>query len=301
MQSVNFPHGHIQLAGSLYLPENFNENNRYPAIVVVHPAGGVKEQTAGTYAQELAKIGFVAVAYDAAYQGESTGEPRYLENPHIRTADVSAAVDFLTTLEFVDNERIGVLGVCAGGGYGVAAAMQDRRIKVVGTVSAVNIGDGTRYSWGGRETVHSQGLISQLEQVAQIRTGEANGGETTYVPLTPPSTDGITLPDMLEAIEYYHTPRAYHPRAVSRMALRNLMQLATFDAYHLADVFLTQPLMIVVGDKANTLWFSEDLYRKAASQNKTLYIVEGATHIAMYDKFVPQAMEALGKFYQENL
>lgn len=193
----------------------------------------MKEQTAGTYAEQLAGQGYVTIAYDASFQGESGGEPRQMENPYIRVEDISAAVDFLTTLPYVDNNRIGGLGICAGGGYMVAAAMRDRRIKSVGTVSAVNIGEGFRYSWGGHETPDSQNLIGMLENVGQTRTAQANGGELVYIPLTPQSKEGITLPDMLEAIDYYWTARANHPRAVSRMLLVDLAQQATFDAFHL--------------------------------------------------------------------
>lgn len=301
MQRVEFKNRDITVVGNLYLPEAFDEAKKYPALVVCHPAGGVKEQTAGTYAAEMAKQGYVTVAYDASFQGESSGEPRQMENPYIRVEDVSAAVDFLTTLPYVDSERIGGLGICAGGGYVAAAAMRDRRIKSVGTVSAVNIGDGFRYSWGGHQTPDSQNLIGMLEQVGQTRTAQARGGELVYVPLTPKSKEGITLPDMLEAIDYYWTPRANHPRAVSRMLLVDLAQQATFDAFHLVDQFLTQPLMIVAGTAANTLWFSEDLYRRAAAKDKTLHLVEGATHIGMYDIYVPQAIEQLAPFFQRTL
>lgn len=301
MKRVEFKNRDITVVGNLFLPENFNENGQYPAIVVCHPAGGVKEQTAGTYAKQLAGQGYVTIAYDASFQGESGGEPRQMENPYIRVEDISAAVDFLTTLPYVDNNRIGGLGICAGGGYMVAAAMRDRRIKSVGTVSAVNIGEGFRYSWGGHETPDSQNLIGMLENVGQTRTAQANGGELVYIPLTPQSKEGITLPDMLEAIDYYWTARANHPRAVSRMLLVDLAQQATFDAFHLTEQFLTQPLMIVAGTAANTLWFSEELYRRAAAKDKTLHLVEGATHIAMYDIYVPQAMEQLAPFFKRTI
>lgn len=301
MTRVEFKNRDVIVVGNLYVPDNFDESKQYPALVVCHPAGGVKEQTAGTYAAEMAKHGFVTLAFDASYQGESSGEPRQMENPYIRVEDNSAALDFLTTLPYVDNNRIGALGVCAGGGYVSAAAMRDRRFKAVGTVSAVNIGEGFRYSWGGHETPESQNLIALLENVGATRTAQVNGGELVYVPLTPQSKEGITLPDMLEAIEYYWTPRANHPRAVSKMLLVDLAQQATFDAFHLTERFLTQPLMIVAGTAANTLWFSEDLYRRAAAKDKTLHLVEGATHIAMYDIYVPQVIEALAPFFKRTL
>ena len=150
MNKVNFPNSNnttITMAAVINFPEGFDDSQRYPAIVVSHPGGGVKEQTAGTYTAKLAREGFVTIAYDASYQGESTGEPRQLENPHIRTEDVSAVIDYLTTLPYVDRARIGAMGICAGAGYTANAAINDRRIKAVGTVSMVNIGQMFRNGW----------------------------------------------------------------------------------------------------------------------------------------------------------
>ena len=147
---IRFPNTNnptITMAAVINLPPDFQEGRAYPAVVVSHPGGGVKEQTAGTYAAGLAKEGFVTIAYDASYQGESTGEPRQLENPHIRTEDVSAIIDYLTTLPYVDAARIGAMGICAGAGYTANAAVNDRRIKAVATVSAVNIGAKLLNSW----------------------------------------------------------------------------------------------------------------------------------------------------------
>lgn len=128
MKKISLPTGSLTLVANLYLPEDFSEERSYPAIVVVHPGGGVKEQTAGLYASRLAAQGFVAVAYDASYQGESSGEPRHLEDPYARVEDVRAVVDFLSTRTFVEPEKIAALGVCAGGGYALHATMTDSRI-----------------------------------------------------------------------------------------------------------------------------------------------------------------------------
>ena len=133
-QRIQIPRNCIELAGVLFIPENFDETKQYPAIVVVHPSGGVKEQTAGLYAGKLAEAGFVAVAYDASHQGESGGEPRFLESPSVRVADISYVIDYLNNLPYVDNNRIGTLGICAGGGYADNAAQIDKRIKAVANV-----------------------------------------------------------------------------------------------------------------------------------------------------------------------
>lgn len=160
----------ITLTAVINFPEEFDKNNKYPAIVVTHPGGGVKEQTAGLYAQKLAEAGFITIAYDASYQGESTGEPRQLENPYIRTEDISAVIDYLTTLPYVDEERIGAMGICAGGGYTANAAINDHRIKAVGTVSAVNIGAMFRNGWDGSQK--TEDAFPMLMGGAAARTAE---------------------------------------------------------------------------------------------------------------------------------
>src|SRR5690606_31425104 len=140
MKSVTFRNRTWDVAANLHLPKDFDESGKYAAIVCVHPGSSCKGQTAGIYAEKLAEQGFVAIAFDASFQGESGGEPRYIEDPATRVEDVRCAVDYLTTLPYVDEDRIGVLGVCAGGGYAVNAAMTEHRIKAVGTVVAANIG-----------------------------------------------------------------------------------------------------------------------------------------------------------------
>jgi Dienelactone hydrolase family len=150
MNAVKFKNGALETAGNLHFPAGFDEEKRYPAIVCCHPAGGVKEQTSGVYASKLAAEGFVTIAFDASYQGESGGEPRYLENPYARVEDISAALDYLTTLPYVDRDRIGAMGICAGAAYTVTAALGDRRIKAVGAVSAANYGAVLRNGWDGR-------------------------------------------------------------------------------------------------------------------------------------------------------
>lgn len=180
MQSVKFKNGAIEMAANLHFPAGFDEKKTYAAIVVTHPAGGVKEQTSGIYASQFAAEGFVAIAFDASCQGESGGEPRQLENPYTRVEDISAAIDYLTTLPYVDRERIGAMGICAGGAYTVNAALSDRRIKAVGTVSAANYGAILRNGWEGRDGL--AGAFAMLESAAKARTDEANGAATGYFP-----------------------------------------------------------------------------------------------------------------------
>ena len=184
MNKVSFPNTNglnITMAGLLYLPEGFDDSKSYPAIVVSHPGGGVKEQTAGTYAKKLSENGFVTIAYDASYQGESGGEPRQLENPHVRTEDVSAAIDYLITLAYVDNDRIGAMGICAGAGYTANAAINDRRIKAVGTVSMVNIGQMFRNGWDNN--VKDADALPYLQAGSDSRSSDASGNEIATIPM----------------------------------------------------------------------------------------------------------------------
>lgn len=173
VETVSFRNKDVEIAGHLHLPENLSEDKKYPALVGIHPAGGVKEQTIGHYAKRLAEHGFVTVVYDSSYQGASGGEPRLLEDPTTRVEDARCAADFLTTLPFVDSERMGVFGICAGGGYAISVAQTERRFKAVATVSAAPMGEGSRGFLGHLSPVAEQ--IGTLDMVAQQRTAEARG------------------------------------------------------------------------------------------------------------------------------
>lgn len=291
----------ITIAANVHLPEGFNEATKYPAIVVAHPGGGVKEQTAGLYASKLAKQGFVAIAFDASYQGESTGLPRQLENPYVRTEDISAVIDYLTTLAYVDANRIGAMGICAGAGYTANAAINDRRIKAVGTVSAVNIGQMFRNGW--ENTVKDADAMPLLQMGSQARTSDASQAELATLPLAPMRKEDAPNKELEEAWEYYHTPRCEHPNAPGFMTARSLTQIISYDAYNKAEAFLTQPLQIVAGSVAGSKWMSDDLFARAASQDKHFHVVEGANHMSLYDgtKYVEEAVSVLAPFFARTL
>src|SRR5262245_10544082 len=288
------------MAGNLYLPNGFKESEQYPAIVCVHPGGCVKEQTAGVYAQRLADQGFVALAYDSSYQGASGGTPHFLDEPMNRVADVCSAVDYLTTLPYVGAERIGVLGICAGGGMAVKAASVDRRIKAVGTASAVNVGAATRKGWEGKGSQAE--LLGMLEALAKQRTAEAAGGEPAYAPYVPQLGDASAPRDLQEAAEYYLTPRGQHPNAQNRMLVNGLGAWVAFDAFDLVVGLLTQPLLIIAGSAAGSLRHSQELHAKAPGP-KELFIMEGAGHMDLYDRpqFVGPAVDKLSQFCHDNL
>ncbi|MDQ9029040.1 alpha/beta hydrolase [Acinetobacter nosocomialis] len=304
MNTVKFQNSNSQditMAANIHYPSNFDETQKYAAIVVTHPGGGVKEQTAGLYASKLAEQGFIAIAFDASYQGESTGLPRQLENPYIRTEDISAVIDYLTTLNYVDQNRIGAMGICAGGGYTANAAINDRRIKAVGTVSAVNIGSMFRNGW--ENTVKDADALPYIQAGSDARTADVTSGNIATIPLAPLKEEDAPNEELRQAWEYYHTPRAAHPNSPSFATTRSLTQLITYDAYNKAEAFLTQPLVAIAGSVAGSKWMSEDLIQRAASQDKTLHIVEGANHMELYDipQYVNEASKVLADFFKMKL
>lgn len=300
MQRISFKNRSITMAGNLCQPAGLQEGVRYAAIVVVHPAGGVKEQTAGQYARRLAEAGFITLAFDASYQGESGGEPRYLDEPMNRVGDIYSAVDYLTTLPFVDAGRIGILGICAGGGYSIKAASLDRRIKAVATASAANVGNAARKGWDGKTPLSA--LPDTLEALAKQRTAEAGGAEVAYAPYVPNVGEASPFRDLREGADYYCTPRGQHANAPNKMLMSSLMGWIAFDAFDLVDPLLTQPLRICAGSEADSLWQSSELYAKAPSSDKELFIIEGASHMDLYDGAGQDAV--LGKitpFFQARL
>ncbi|TVZ41365.1 hypothetical protein P886_0710 [Alteromonadaceae bacterium 2753L.S.0a.02] len=304
MQKVTFPNTNgldITLAAVINFPEGFDESQSYPAVVVSHPGGGVKEQTSGTYARKLAEKGFIAIAYDASYQGESTGSPRQLENPHVRTEDVSAVIDYLTTLPYVDNDRIGAMGICAGAGYTANAAINDRRIKAVGTVSMVNIGQMFRNGW--ENNVKDSDAIPYIDFGSVSRTADANGTEIATIPMAPLKEEDAPNEELRQAWEYYHTDRAEYCTAPGFATARSLNQIITYDAFHKAEAFLTQPLLTIAGSKAGSKWMSDDLMARAASADKQMHVVDGANHMDLYDgeAEIAEAISALAPFFEAHL
>ena len=241
MKSIQFKNNGIEMAGNLYLPKGFDAKRKYAAIVSVHPGGGVKEQTAGLYAQRLAEQGFVALAFDASHQGASGGMPRFLDDPMKRVGDIYSAVDYLTSLRYVDAGRIGALGICAGSGTTVKAASTERRIKAVATVSAVDVGAATRKGWDGKASEADQ--IATLEAVAKQRTAEAAGAAPVYVPYVPKVGDKTAPRDLQEAADYYLTPRGQHPNAPNKMLLTSVSHLVRSHGFDRVDTLLTQPLL----------------------------------------------------------
>ncbi|MBR1646788.1 MAG: alpha/beta hydrolase [Selenomonadaceae bacterium] len=306
-QHVQFvqQHNGWKIAGNLYLPKNYEAGKKYPAIITVHPGGGVKEQTSGLYAMLLAQKGFVTLAFDASHHGESEGTPRYIEIPTERVEDIRSAVDYLTTLPQVDAEKIGVLGICAGGGYSISAAQTEHRIKALATVSAVDIGNIARQGWDGKGIPIAEQLKA-LEAVAAQRTAEANGAPVRY-DHNVPTRDEITVAtphDIVEASEYYTESRGQYPTAKNLVMFSGFDGIYAFHAFSDMETFLTQPALFIAGTEAGSLWQSELAYEKAtATISRELYKVNGATHMDLYDRmnFVTPVVDKLEKFFHKNL
>lgn len=294
------------VATDIYLPPDFDESKHYPTIVSAHPTGSCKEQTSGAiYGKALADAGFVVAAFDASFQGESGGEPRSVEDPSFRTSDFSFVIDHLVTLPYVDADDIGVLAICGGAGYAVAATKIDRRIKALGTVVGSNVG---RLMREGFSEYNPMGM---LEAIAEQRTAQARGAAEQVNDLLPPSVNaatqaGITDIDVLEATDYYKSDRGQAPGGSTSFNFALQGALADWDAYDRVEVFLTQPLMVVIGDKPGAFAsqrLSMELYGRAASKDKHLVVVEGASHYDLYDRPEPTAvaLDNLVPFFRTHL
>lgn len=299
IKKVSFANNAVQIAAHVHLPDDFREDKKYPALVGIHPMGGVKEQTIGLYARKLAAHGFVVVVYDSSCQGESGGEPRLLEDPAIRVEDARCAADFLTTLPYVDVECMGVFGICAGGGYALSVAQTERRFKAVAGISATPMGEAARTVFG--RPIPGAELIKTLEAAASQRTAEARGAETVYLPTVPERLEDINekTPTMMrEGHDYYHTPRGQHPNAPGLFPLTSMDKMLAFSVFTLIPDLLTQPLLLIAGSVADTKIFSDQAYALSNGQ-KELFVVEGATHIALYDvpEYVDQAVAKLASFF----
>jgi fermentation-respiration switch protein FrsA (DUF1100 family) len=300
-QRVLFRSGAIDVIGIVHLPHGFDERHIYPGIIIVTPGSSVKEQIGTTYAAKMAEKGYVALAFDPSYQGESGGTPRDLEDPSARVEDVRCAIDHLVTLAYVDAERIGVLGICAGGGYAVNAALTERRIKAVGVVVPVNIGRAFRQAHAA-----DRGIDDTLAAVGRQRTAEARGGAQRRDPWLPDSLEeareaGIVDPDTLEAIAYYRTPPGYNANSTNRLLFRSNALLLGFDTFHLVEALLTQPVQVIVaGRRGSTFSYEdgEDLWKRARN-SKGFAVIAGAGHYELYGKpeYVEQAADQLGAFF----
>jgi fermentation-respiration switch protein FrsA (DUF1100 family) len=300
--SVTFPSNSLAVAGILFTPDD-HVDGRLPAVVISHPGGGVKEQSPSIYAERLAGAGFVALVFDAAHQGESGGEPRGLESPFQRAEDIKSAVTYLTTRDDIDPDRIGALGICASGGYVPYAAQTDHRIKSVATVSAVDMGSVIREGLG--RTQDPSILKAMLDTAGALRTAEARGAAPQLEAWIPHNAEELlqtATRQFRETFEFYCTPRGYHPRANQGWMLRSVDLLAQYDSYAMIRLISPRPLLMIAGSEAESAYFSREAVEKAA-EPKELVVIDGATHIDLYDKdeYVTPAVAELTEFFGKHL
>ncbi|KAJ5087546.1 hypothetical protein N7456_011162 [Penicillium angulare] len=302
---VTFPSFLLQVSGELYAPVAGSPDRKGAAVVISHPMTGVKEQTSADHARLLSEAGFYALTFDAGYQGESTGQPRGLEDPHQRVEDNKAAVSYLTTLEGkVDPSRIGVLGICASGGYTSYAAQSDSRIKALATVSAACVGRMTRngglYKENNKEL--PEAIAGALQAAGEWRTQEARGPHSEAPPMF--STDLKQIPDdadsfFKDAANYYGSKRGNNPRSDQKVPPSSYDLMVSYDSFNFQHLISPRPLLMVAGDNAQTLHFSEDAIT-AAREPKELFIVEGKNHFDLYDDLAVSGPK-LVQFFGNNL
>ncbi|WP_310593933.1 alpha/beta hydrolase [Flavobacterium sp.] len=292
----------INIVANVYTPANFDTAKKYPTIVIAHPNGGVKEQVAGLYAQRLANQGYITITADAAYQGGSGGTPRNVDKPANRIEDIHAMADFISQYQGVDVSKLGLLGICGGGGYALTAAQSDKRFKAVATVSMFNSGIVRRNGFMNSQVATIQ---ERLQQASEARALEAAGKEIRYtanVVITDEMADKMPF-DLYREGHYYYNRTHAHPNSKFCYTLSSLMDLMTFDASTNMDL-INQPLLMIAGSKADSFYMTEDAFKKATNaKNKELFQINGATHIQTYWKpeYVSQAVNKLKDFYQINL
>ncbi len=294
-------HG-LQIAANVYTPANYDPAKKYPAIVVAHPNGGVKEQVAGLYAQRLAEHGYITITADAAYQGASGGMPRSVDKPANRIEDIHGMADYLSRYPGVDGERIGLLGICGGGGYSLKAAQTDKRFKALATLSMFDSGLVRRNGYQDSQLVTRQ---ERLQVASDARSKETLTGEVTYsgdANLTDEQIAKLPFDLYRQGYEYYWKTHA-HPNSTFRYTTSSLLELMRFDAQSNMDL-INQPLLMMAGSKADSLYMTQSAFSKATgTANKKLYLIEGATHIETYwvPRYVDQAMSQLDPFFDKNI
>ena len=292
----------IEIAANVYTPANFDSSKEYPAVVLAHPNGGVKEQVAGLYAQRLAESGYITIAADASYQGASGGEPRNVDKPANRIEDIRGMADYITQYPGVNANRLGLLGICGGGGYSLAAAQTDKRFMAVATLSMFNSGVVRR---NGFMTSQVSSIQERLKQASEARAQEAARGEVLYAADTEISdemADKMPFDLYREGHYYYHRTHA-HPNSTFRYTMSSLLDLMAFDAA--TNMYLiNRPLLMMAGSKADSYYMTDRAFNLATgTKEKELFLIEGATHIQTYyvPAYVDQAENKLNEFFGRYL
>ncbi len=292
----------LQVAGNLFVPKNLSSGAKSPAIIVGHPMGAVKEQSANLYATKMAEQGFVTLSLDLSFWGDSAGTPRNAVLPDLYTEDFSAAVDFLGTRQMVDRERIGVIGICGSGSFVIAAAKIDPRLKAIATVSMYDMGAANRNGLKHGVTLEQRRHI--LLQAANQRYVEFQGGETLYTSGTPLKLTGNPVGD--EFFDFYRTPRGQvtpagaSPQTTTMPTLTSNVKFMNFYPFNDIETISPRPLLLISGANAHSREFSEDAYQRAA-EPKELLIIPNAGHVDLYDRVNLIPFAHLSTFFKNNL
>ena len=302
IRKVSYRINGVDIAAHVYTPANFDTSKSYPALVVAHPNGGVKEQVAGLYGQRLAEAGYISIVADAAYQGASGGTPRNIDKPAFRIEDIRGMADFISRFKGANAERIGLLGICGGGGYALKAAQTDKRFKAVATLSMFNTGVVRRNGFmnSGIATVQKR-----IQEATDARAREAVTGEVLYAAntdMTDEMADKLPFDLYREGHYYYHRTHA-HPNSTFRYTMSSLLDLMEFDAASNMDL-INQPLLMIAGSKSDTYYMTDSAFHLATgTRSKELYLIPGATHIQTYHvkEYVALATTKLNSFFSEAL
>jgi uncharacterized protein len=305
MYKVTFKNQYkMNVAGHLFIPKNLDQSKKHSAIIVGHPMGAVKEQSANVYAANMAERGFVTLSLDLSFWGESEGEPRNAVAPDIYAEDFSAAVDFLGTRPFVDSNRIGIIGICGSGSFVISAAKIDPRMKAIATVSMYDMGAANRNALNNSLTLEQRKKIQ--EEAANQRYVEFTDGETKYTSGTVHRLDENTDPIQREFYDFYRTPRGSYtpkggsPQLTTHPTLSSNVKFMNFYPFNDIETISPRPMLFITGDQAHSREFSEDAYKRAA-QPKQLYIIPKAGHVDLYDRVELIPFDKLTSFFTEHL
>lgn len=305
MYAVTFQNQYkMDVSGHLFISKNIDRNKKNPAIVIGHPMGAVKEQGADVYAAKLAESGFVTLAVDLSFWGESQGEPRNGVLPDVYTEDFMAAVDFLGTRPFVDREKIGTIGICGSGSFVVSAAKIDPRIKAVATVSMYDMGAVNRNGLNKSQTLEQRKAF--IAKAANQRYSDFQGGEPDWTNYLPVKLPADADPIRREFWDFYRTPRGIHiPKGRTLETTQNRtttgeVKFMNFYPFNDIETISPRPMLFITGDQAHSKEFSEDAYKRAA-EPKELYYVKGAGHVDLYDRTDVIPFDKLNAFFQQHL
>lgn len=305
IQKVTFKNQYnMQVVGNLVIPKNLKKGAKSPAIVIGHPMGAVKEQSSMLYAQKLAEQGFITLAIDLPFWGESEGQPRNVVSPDMYSEAFNAAVDYLGTRDFIDRERIGALGICGSGSFVISAAKIDPRMKAIATVSMYDMGAANRNALNHSQSLEQRKQI--IASAAQQRYVEFTGGKTEYTSGTVHELTQDTHPIQREFYDFYRTPRGEFtakgadPKTTTHPTLSSNIKFMNFYPFNDIETISPRPMLFITGDQAHSKEFSEEAY-KLAGQPKELYYVKGAGHVDLYDRVNLIPFDKLAAFFEKNL